>query len=152
MDLRLRIFLFILIAIWLFGIFIEFFIPLQKNLAYLFPFLDNIYSTVCHQKTEKLLAITGGNTLVCARCTGIYLGGFISSFILLFISKIKLKDGRLIIAASIPMVVDVILYSIGLYKYSKTIALFTGLLLGSIGIAYIYNGLQILVEKNGKSE
>jgi uncharacterized membrane protein len=152
LSLRIRVSLFLLITIWLFGIFIEFFIPFQKALAYLFPILENIYSTVCHQKPEKLIEISGHHTLVCARCTGIYLGGFISSFILLFIAKINLKDGKLIIAASIPMLIDVLLYSSGLYEYSKTIAFITGLLLGSVGIAYIYNGLQILVEKNGKSE
>ena len=151
MSLQVRVFIFLLITIWLFGIFIEFLIPLQKGLAYLFPFLESIYSTVCHQKPKKLIEIGGAHTLVCARCTGIYLGGFLSSFIFLFIAKVNLKNGKLMIAASIPMIIDVLLYSSGLYEYSKTIALITGLLLGSVGIAYIYNGLQILVEKNEKS-
>jgi uncharacterized membrane protein len=151
LELRFRIFLFLLITIWLLGVFIEFFIPFQNNLIYLFPFLENIYSTVCHQQPVKLLDITGGHTLVCARCSGIYIGGFISAFILLFVSKVNFKDGKLMIVASIPMAIDVLLYSSGVYNYSKTIALITGLLLGSIGIAYIYNGLQKLVEKNEKS-
>ncbi len=152
MNLKIRITLFLLITIWVIGIFIELFIPLQNNLAYLFPFLDGIYSTVCHQQPEKLIEIVGHNTLVCARCTGIYLGGLLSSFIFLFISKVKSKSGKLMILASIPMLVDVILYASGLYNYTINIAFVTGLVFGSVGIAYIYNGLQIILVRNGKSE
>jgi len=151
MNLKIRITLFLLITIWIFGIFIEFFIPLQNNLAYLYPFLEGIYSSVCHQQPEKLIEINGHHTLVCARCTGIYLGGLLSSFIFLIISTLNLKNGKLILVASIPMLIDVVLYSSGLYDYSINIAFITGLLFGSVGIAYIYGGLQILLERNGKS-
>ncbi|MCF6270100.1 MAG: DUF2085 domain-containing protein [Melioribacteraceae bacterium] len=152
MQQRIRVILFLLIIIWVFGIFIEFFIPLQNNLAYLFPFFEGIYSTVCHQQLEKLININGYQTLVCSRCAGIYLGGLLSSFILLFAFKINFKNGKLILAASIPMLVDVLLYSSGFYDYTKSIAFVTGLFFGFIGIAYIYNGLQILLVRNGKSE
>lgn len=152
MNLKIRITLFLLITIWIFGIFIEFFIPLQNHLAYLFPFLDGIYSTVCHQEPGKLIEINEHRTLVCTRCTGIYLGGLFSSFILLFVSIKILKNANLILAASIPMLIDVVLYSTSFYNYNKIVAFITGLLFGSIGIAYIYNGFKILVERNGKSE
>lgn len=152
MNLKIRITLFLLITIWIFGIFIEFFIPLQNNLAYLFPFLKGIYSTVCHQQPEKLIEINGHHTSVCARCTGIYLGGMLSSSIFLIISTINLKSGKLMLVASVPMLIDVVLYSSGLYDYSINIAFITGLFFGSVGIAYIYHGLQILLERNGKSE
>ena len=152
MNLKIRIILFISITIWVFGIFIEFFIPLLNKLAYLFPFLEGIYSTVCHQQPEKLIGINGHHTLVCARCTGIYMGGLLSSSIFLIISTLNLKDGKLMLFASIPMLLDVVLYSSGLYDYSINIAFTTGLFFGSIGIVYIYNGFNILLEKNGKSE
>lgn len=151
MNLKIRIVLFLLITIWVLGIFIEYFIPMQNNLAYLFPFLDGIYSTVCHQQPEKLVEINGHHTLVCGRCTGIYFGGLISAFIILFVSKLNFKNGKLMLVASAPMLIDVILYSSGLYNYNINIALATGLFFGSVGIAYIYNGLQIIVERNGKS-
>ncbi len=48
------------------------------------------------------------------------------------------------------MLTDVLLYSFGFYSYSKIIALITGVLFGSVGIVYIYYGLQILLEKNAK--
>jgi len=46
------------------------------------------------------------------------------------------------------MLIDVLLYSIGIYSYSKYFALITGFLFGFVGIVYIYNGFQILIEKN----
>ena len=48
------------------------------------------------------------------------------------------------------MFIDVLLYSIGFYSYSKTIALITGLLFGFVGIVYIYFGLQKLLGNNAK--
>ena len=151
MNLKIRITLFLLITFWVFGIFVEFFIPAQNYLVYIFPFLEGIYSTVCHQQPEKLIEINGHHTLVCARCTGIYLGGLFSSFILLFVSIKKLNNANLILAASIPMLIDVALYSSGLYDYNRNIAFITGLFFGSAGIAYIYNGFKILRERDGKS-
>jgi len=128
LKLQFRISLFILITIWVWGIFIAFFIPYENNLTYFFPFIDGMYSTVCHQQSAKLIEYNGYHTFVCARCTGIYFGGFLSSFILLFVSILNLKNAKLIIAGSIPMFIDVVLYSSGLYDYNKTIAFITGLL------------------------
>ena len=80
------------------------------------------------------------------------MGGLLSSSIFLIISTLNLKSGKLMLIASIPMLIDVVLYSSGLYYYSINIAFITGLLFGSVGIAYIYHGLQILIVRNGKSE
>jgi len=52
------------------------------------------------------------------------------------------------IFASFPMLIDVFLYSIGAYNYSKIFAFITGVIFGLVGIVYIYNGFQILIEKN----
>lgn len=46
------------------------------------------------------------------------------------------------------MLIDVFLYSIGVYNYSKIIAFGSGFVFGLVGIVYIYNGFQILIEKN----
>jgi len=136
------------ILLWILGIFIEFVIPYFNQLSYAYPFLSRIYSTVCHQQVEKLIVFDNHSTLVCSRCSGIYIGGFISSFILLFVSKLKIKSGKFMIFASFPMLIDVFLYSIGAYNYSKIFAFITGVIFGLVGIVYIYNGFQILIEKN----
>ncbi len=150
MSIKIKLLLFIVIALWVFGIFIEFVIPHINNLSYAYPFVNRLYSTVCHQQANKLLGFNGHHSLVCSRCSGIYIGGFISSFILLFVPTLKIKNGKIVLIAALPMFIDVLLYSFGFYTYSKTIALITGLLFGFVGIVYIYYGLQILKENNAK--
>jgi len=150
LPIKIKLLLFIIIAIWVSGIFIEFIIPHFSNLSYAYPFVNRLYATVCHQQINKLLAFNGHHSLVCSRCSGIYIGGFFSSLILLFIPTLKIKNGTLILFAALPMFIDVLLYSSGFYSYSKTVALITGLLFGFVGIVYIYYGLQILKEKNAK--
>ncbi|MCK5457600.1 MAG: DUF2085 domain-containing protein [Melioribacteraceae bacterium] len=109
-----------------------------------------LYSHVCHQQPEKVISIDGHNLLVCSRCTGIYLGSFVSSLILLFVPVIKISKIKYLVFATVPMLIDVILYSSGVYTYSKELALFSGILFGIAGIIYIYNGLQILLAEKRK--
>lgn len=148
MTFKQKFLLFILISLWVSGIFIEFLIPYFNNLSFLYPVLSRIYSTVCHQQAEKLIVFNNHSSLVCSRCAGIYIGGFISSFIMLFVSKLNIKNGKILLLTSFPMLIDVLLYSFGIYSYSKYFALITGFLFGFVGIVYIYNGFQILIEKN----
>ena len=148
MKCKQKLFFFLLISLWVSGIFIEFLIPYFNNLSFSYPVLSRIYSTVCHQQVEKLIVFNNHNSLVCSRCTGIYIGGFISSFLMLFVSKLNIKNAKILLLASFPMLIDVLLYSIGIYSYSKYFALITGFLFGFVGIVYIYNGFQILIEKN----
>jgi uncharacterized membrane protein len=102
------------------------------------PELKQFYSSVCHQIGYKTIQLNGINFLVCARCSGIYFGGLIASIIFLFSSKSRsLKINYLFIAA-IPMLVDVILYSTGVYEYSKIIALSSGLLFGFVSISILF--------------
>ncbi len=149
---KIKIVLFFLILLWVGGIFIQFYIPAFNDLFYLLPFLEKTYSTVCHQQPEKLITLNGHKTLVCARCTGIYLGALLSSFGLLFLKLKNILNIKFLIIASIPLLGDVILYSTGIYSYSKTIALITGLLLGSIGFLYIHEGIMDLFEEKNKKE
>jgi len=150
LSITLKIIFFIAITLWVLGVFVEFIIPYFNGLSYAYPFISRLYSTVCHQQFDKLIELNGHHSLVCSRCSGIYIGGLFSSFILLFIPSLKIRNGKLILFAALPMLVDVLLYSSGFYPYSRTIALITGLLFGFVGIAYIYYGLQILLENNAK--
>ena len=137
--------LFFLFLIWFLGIFIEWFIKIDEQLVFALPFLQKTYSLVCHQEKNKLLLFGGAETLTCARCTGIYLGLLLSSFIVLIkLSKWKLHINILLIAAA-PMMVDVLFTSLNIYNYSKFIAFSTGLLLGSTGFFYLYAGLNNLI-------
>ena len=134
------------------GIIAEFLIPYFDNLTFLYTYLKFSYSHVCHQQPEKIFSINEHNLLVCSRCAGIYLGSFISSLILLFVPMIKIRNINYLILAAVPMLIDVVLYTSGVYTYSKSIALFSGFLFGIAGIIYIYNGLQILLIEKKKGE
>lgn len=46
---------------------------------------------------------------------------------------------------SIPLLLDVIFVSLGIYNYSKLIALFTGFIFGSAAFYYFYNGIEIFL-------
>lgn len=152
LSLSLKLLLFFLVFVWVIGIFIEFFIPIFDNLSYLYPYLTVLYSHVCHQQPEKILSINGQSLLVCSRCSGIYLGSFISTIILFFLPSLQIKKIKFLIFAVIPMLIDVILYSIGVYSYSKEVALFSGILFGIAGIIYIYNGFRLLLLEKRKGE
>lgn len=137
--------LFFLFLIWFLGIFIEWFIKIDQHFVFALPYLQKTYSLVCHQEKNKLLLFGGIETLTCARCTGIYLGLLLSSLLVLFrLPKWKLSINILLIAAA-PMIADVLLTSLNIYAYSKLIAFFTGLLLGSFGFFYLYAGLSNLI-------
>ncbi len=89
-------------------------------------------------------------SMVCARCTGIYMGAFASSILFFFVSIKKELSIKYLFLFSVPLIVDIILYSIGIYHYSKVMALITGLLLGSAGFFYLYNGLNNFIIANKK--
>lgn len=137
--------LFFLLMIWCLGIFVEWLTKIDEHFVFALPFLQKTFSLVCHQEKNKLLFFDGTQTLACARCTGIYLGLLVSSFIVLFkLSKRKFHVNILLMAA-VPMIVDVLLTSLNIYTYSKLLAFSTGLLLGSIGFFYLYAGLNNVI-------
>jgi uncharacterized membrane protein len=85
--------------------------------------------------------------LVCSRCAGIYFGGLFSSLLVLLGLKKNIST-KILLLSSIPLILDVILYSISIYNYSNYIALLTGFLLGSIGFIYIHKSVLELLNKD----
>ncbi len=139
-QLLLRFIIFIIAVIWFTGLIS----PCIKNnfLHSFYPYLKLGYSTVCHQNVDKSFTCENGTFLVCARCTGIYMGVLISSLIILIPQiTIKIKTWQLILF-SLPMLADVIFYSIGLYQYNKIIAAITGILFGSAVFLYILGAIE----------
>jgi uncharacterized membrane protein len=153
----IKILLTLLTVVWFVGIFsntllINSFGPASKispsgqndsfPLATTFFFTDKIYSLVCHQDAAKSFFFAGNKLEVCARCTGIYTGAVLFSIAALFFSRLRPRDKKWLLYSMIPMAADVILYSAGVYPYSKWIAFSTGLILGSISILYIFTGIE----------
>ena len=143
--------IFLLILFWFIGVLWEIVLNFFPTAIFLLPFLKYNYSIVCHTEPEKLFTFWGYDTLVCSRCTGIYFGGLFSSFLALM-GLNKSITTKVLLLSSIPLILDVILYSINIYQYSKFIALVTGFLLGSIGFIYIHRSIiEFLTKPEGET-
>lgn len=103
------------------------------------------YATICHQNKTKSFCGNGISFLVCSRCTGIYFGAFVSSILILGTKRIDQIKFNQQVLFSIPMLLDVIFYSIGIYEYNKIIALSTGFLFGSTIFLYILHNAEFLL-------
>lgn len=136
--------LFLLITIWYSGIFIYFFLLFFPPLVYAFPFVNHLYSLVCHQNPAKLITIYDGHTLVCARCTGIYSGVFLISLISLFTTKINIESRKLFYISLIVLLLDVLMTTFKIYEYSKLVAFSTGIFFGGVIFLYFRSALNKL--------
>lgn len=147
MKLKLRAGLFFLLLVWYAGIFLEVLIPYIQAPAGVYFFGELCYSHVCHQITEKTIFIQGRPLLVCSRCFGIYTGLLLASIASFFFSFRRRLPIKYLLIAGIPMLLDVILYSVNIYYYSKITAFITGLLLGSAGFFYILEAFEKFIEE-----
>lgn len=143
---KLKYFLFFIISLWIIGIFWELISSYFNSAILLLPFMKYNYSLVCHTQTDKLFQIGHYHTLVCSRCFGIYLGIFISSFFSLFNLKLII-NAKIFVLSSIPMIIDILLYTFNVYEYSQLIALLTGLLFGIIGYFFIIDSIYLVFTK-----
>lgn len=110
------------------------------------PILNLFYRNVCHQNLSKTIYTGNFHFLVCSRCTGIYLGLLASSFIIWFKQADNIPLKYLIIS-TIPIIIDILFLSFGIYNYSKPLALLTGFVFGSTGFFYIWDGIEKLLNE-----
>ena len=125
---------------------------INNNTILALLFLSKFYSGVCHQHEIKLLEVFGIESMVCSRCAGIYAGVLLTSFLLLFITVEENLGIKLLLLSSIPLILDVVFYNLGLYNYSKTTAFSTGIFFGSAGFYYFYIGLEKLFSEQKLQE
>lgn len=127
--------------IWCIGIISPVIFQNNKTFIAAKPFLNQVYSTVCHQEHAKTIKIYDEEIFVCSRCTGIYIGVFMAILISLFILP-KNRLLHLLISSSVFLLSDVILSSIGIYSYSKYFALSTGLFFGLTLFMFLLSELK----------
>src|SRR3972149_7090550 len=135
---------FIFICLWCFGIISPVIFQHEKVYQFAKPFLNLTYSQVCHQSHEKTISFWGENILVCSRCTGIYLGAFLTGLFSLILTKIPKRAFYFLLSSFILMLIDVSFTTLGIYTYSKLFALVTGLLLGSTLLLFVLEQLNYL--------
>jgi uncharacterized membrane protein len=106
------------------------------------PVLNFFYNHVCHQDEAKLISFNGFDFLVCARCSGIYIGALLSSFfILTFFKRIKFPL-TIFSITSIVLLTDVILNNFIFNFYNKISAFSTGLLFGAACFFIVTNIIE----------
>jgi len=141
-KLLLRSILFFAVFIWCAGIVYNSVLPESAYTVLSSLFVKRIYGAVCHQRTAKTFMFNGHYFFVCARCTGIYFGALAISVISIFsLHRLPKKMLPLYISA-VPMLIDVISTTLGIYHYSKLFALLTGIFFGSAVFAYILAVLE----------
>jgi uncharacterized membrane protein len=113
--------------------------------AMLRDFLYGFFSRICHQLDSHSLHLFGTKFAVCARCTAIYFGFFISVAVYPFLSrKIRtatrtgaiLRSPRLVILSILPLLIDLGLSEIGVHESTVLTRAVTGAILG-IALPYI---------------
>ncbi|MDT3696554.1 MAG: DUF2085 domain-containing protein [Ignavibacterium sp.] len=143
-----RLFLFVLSVIWLTGIISPCFdINLFKTV---YPFQKQFYAVVCHQDINKSFTCSNIYFLVCARCSGIYLGSALTALAVILINgSFKIKT-KLLVFFSLPLLADVLFTTLKVYNYNKIISAATGLFFGSIVFLYILSAIEnlLLQKKN----
>lgn len=69
----------------------------------------------------------------------------------MFKKKLKAAHIKYLFILSVPLLIDVLLVSSGVYEYSKITAYFTGLIFGSTAFYYFYTGVLFgLIKEKGK--
>ncbi|MGD8306100.1 MAG: DUF2085 domain-containing protein [Ignavibacteria bacterium] len=145
-----RILFFSLLFIWCLGFSFPVLTPSFEGKTLIKPIIAHSYSLVCNQSHTANIFSENSHLLVCARCAGIYIGALIAITLLLMSSlRINLKIKSLF-ALSAPLVIDALSVRIGLYPYSKIVAMITGVLFGGAMLLYILNTIEnsILMQNN----
>jgi len=91
----------------------------------------SVFSTVCHQYDSRSLHIFGYKLAVCARCSGIYMGFLAGVLSLPITSRKKIENSApLLLVAALPMLLDVLLSTLGCYESNQLLRVFSGLFFG----------------------
>jgi uncharacterized membrane protein len=105
------------------------------------------FSKICHQLPERSFFIAGYPLAVCSRCTGLYFGFTLSLLTYPLIRSLRITtppDRKWLFLAAAPMVVDVGVNLLGIWHNTHSSRLFTGLLLGAVGVFYVMPGISDL--------
>ncbi len=148
MKFKFRLAIFIIVLLWYLGIWCEFLTMLWHGFAFTLPFLQIIYSHVCHQDPAKVIYFNGMHTFVCGRCLGIYSGILIVTIFFLFSGRLRTGARWILLSSFVPVALDVFFVKVHLYHYSKTIAFLTGFILGSVGIYYFYETVSVKIKES----
>ena len=115
--------------------------------------LYRVYEPACHQKPERSLAIGGAPVAVCARCSGLYLGGAFGLLAagLFLIGRPRLRPLWLVVALA-PTAVDTLLPWIGLPQLPLVPRLMVAVAAGVVAALFLAHGLADLFARRVRTE
>lgn len=145
--------LFIFITLWLLLIYFDFITIFFPILSIFKPFINHMFSLVCHQDKTKLFTCCSHSTFVCFRCLGLYWGAYGASFLLFFISRLFLRINKFYFFIALLLVfLDVVFVNLNFYNYNFYLAFLNGFLLGFISFLYLYKAIFDELTKDKTNE
>jgi uncharacterized membrane protein len=106
-----------------------------------------LYRPACHQIADRCLDLGAGPLAVCARCTGLYLGGLIALMAATLFGWSCRPRPRWLLVVALPSAVDVALGLLGLPSLSNLPRLAVALPLGLICGLYLADGIAESVDR-----
>jgi len=132
--------------------------------SFMAPALDNagsrwgglvrmVYAPVCHQSPARCLTLGAAPLAVCARCTGLYLGGVIGLVLgaILVAGRGLWPRPRWLAVAVAPTVVDALLPWFGLPQLPNVPRLLLAVPAGAVAASFLALGLTDLTTGTDKS-
>ncbi len=146
----------ILVLVWIAGIVSD---PLIRAAggddSTLLSLLAHAYGRVCHQIADRSFHIAGHPLAVCARCFGIYVGYLAGLIVYPFarsLTQTELPPRSWLIAALVPVAVDVAGGYLGIFENTLASRALTGLIAGAAGAFYTLPGLVSLAASLFKAQ
>jgi uncharacterized membrane protein len=137
----------ILVVIWIAGIIWVALLGATGEHSTLLSVLQHTYGRVCHQIDERSFHLDGHPLAVCARCFGIYIGYLIGLMLYPLknsVARTDLPPRSWLIAALVPVAVDVAAGYLGIYESTLVSRSLTGSIAGAAGTFYTLPGLVSL--------
>jgi uncharacterized membrane protein len=133
-------------ALWLTMIFLAPF--LKSHWAFGADLIYAVCSPLCHQNPSRCFVISGYPMAVCTRCLGIYSGFFLGTCIYPFIRGLRFQSlprKGVLIAVSLPIVIDTAGNVLTLWMTTAWIRFMTGVFWGSFLPFFLMPGLMDMV-------
>jgi uncharacterized membrane protein len=119
--------------------------PILASIAYLF------FAPVCHQRPDRSFYLLGHPLAVCHRCSGIYIGLLAGCFFPDRLLKRMTSSGNrriLVLAASMPLTVDVVLDYFDLWSNGPLSRAASGLIFGMMLSLLLVSGIAELMDSS----
>ena len=137
----------ILVVVWIGGIIWVPLLSAAGEHATLLSILQHTFGRMCHQIDERSFHLDGHPLAVCARCFGIYVGYLIGMLLYPLknsLARTDLPHRSWLIAALVPVAVDVAAGFLGIYESTLLSRSLTGFAAGAAGPFYTLPGVVSL--------